>query len=704
MLKKICYYLFFLVLSVQLGKSATAVFIYASGSDSVKAISYKTLLDANGMPTTLVRMSDVLTTNIASYSVVIIGNGTGNGGAWGDSATVAKLRTTNRAIVGLGEGGYAFLGKLGLTIGYPYGSHGPLDSVHVPSPLSSWFTEPLAVSFASDSLLLLYKSPSNAVWISVSHFGASAVALANDNSKGYALLATEHGTYGIWCFSDPPDSMTTSGKYLFVNFITQMARNLIAHYPLLATANDTTANFSPMTLTNTPFSKGGIYSSGAYIGSSDPNKSNAETPQLANFNFASFALFGEFLIEDSVSGGQPIFIGGEGYRWAGATLAAGNTLGMKSQGGNMYHPAPGYVTGGTWHSAMVTYDSIGAKWKLYFENHLVATDTGAIQHGTTGDRSILTNDLGTGRAFKGYLRNLKIYNNSFVPRPVIALPVSPMYGTKGLGLPLLLQWRKVPNVSSYLVQIATDSLFSNVVKNIDLISDTLLNVSGIAPNSTYFWRIHSTITVGGGYPYWSSAWKLSIAATPPPVTLVAPANGITVIADSVTVRWNSPATGILAYWLERATDSTFTSPIIDSTLTDTSKVIKGISSGTTWWWDVRAKNLAGWGPMSPKRHFTVTYTGVEAAPLLPTTFALGQNYPNPFNPVTTIQYDVPRRSHVAIDVFNTLGQRVVTLVDGEVAPGTYRLSFGGPEISSGIYFYRMRAEGYVSVRKAVVLK
>ena len=71
------------------------------------------------MPTTLVRMSDVLTTNIASYSVVIIGNGTGNGGAWGDSATVAKLRTTNRAIVGLGEGGYAFLGKLGLTIGYP---------------------------------------------------------------------------------------------------------------------------------------------------------------------------------------------------------------------------------------------------------------------------------------------------------------------------------------------------------------------------------------------------------------------------------------------------------------------------------------------------------------------------------------------------------------------------------------------------------
>jgi hypothetical protein len=94
---------------------------------------------------------------------------------------------------------------------------------------------------------------------------------------------------------------------------------------------------------------------------------------------------------------------------------------------------------------------------------------------------------------------------------------------------------------------------------------------------------------------------------------------------------------------------------------------------------------------------------------LPLTFELAQNYPNPFNPTTTIEYSLPRRSHVTIEVLNLLGQRVRILVDREEAAGFYNIIWDGTgsdgrEVSTGVYFYRIRAENYVETRKMLLLK
>jgi len=95
--------------------------------------------------------------------------------------------------------------------------------------------------------------------------------------------------------------------------------------------------------------------------------------------------------------------------------------------------------------------------------------------------------------------------------------------------------------------------------------------------------------------------------------------------------------------------------------------------------------------------------------LLPYRFELSQNYPNPFNPATTIEYSLPRRSSVKIDVFNLLGQKVRTLVDREESAGAYSITWDGTSstgeaVSTGVYFYRFQADDHVETKKMLLLK
>jgi hypothetical protein len=99
-------------------------------------------------------------------------------------------------------------------------------------------------------------------------------------------------------------------------------------------------------------------------------------------------------------------------------------------------------------------------------------------------------------------------------------------------------------------------------------------------------------------------------------------------------------------------------------------------------------------------------TGVVGHPKgnLPERFVLEQNYPNPFNPSTTIQYALPIRSHVTLTVFNTLGERVATLVQGEEEAGNYEVQFKASNLASGVYFYRLQTGSYVDTKKLLLIR
>ena len=102
---------------------------------------------------------------------------------------------------------------------------------------------------------------------------------------------------------------------------------------------------------------------------------------------------------------------------------------------------------------------------------------------------------------------------------------------------------------------------------------------------------------------------------------------------------------------------------------------------------------------------TVTGVGVDPAQkLTPLEYFLSQNYPNPFNPITSIPYTLREAGVVNLAVYNVLGQKVATLVQGRQEAGVHRALLDASSMASGIYFYRLEAGQFNAVRKMVLLK
>ncbi len=105
------------------------------------------------------------------------------------------------------------------------------------------------------------------------------------------------------------------------------------------------------------------------------------------------------------------------------------------------------------------------------------------------------------------------------------------------------------------------------------------------------------------------------------------------------------------------------------------------------------------------------FVGDVSVPLTEGTvslFALRQNYPNPFNPSTTIEFELPFKGLVRLEIFDVLGKKHSTLVNEEKSPGDYRVRFSGQEFSSGVYFYtlsvRSNSKYFAQTKKMILLR
>jgi hypothetical protein len=97
-------------------------------------------------------------------------------------------------------------------------------------------------------------------------------------------------------------------------------------------------------------------------------------------------------------------------------------------------------------------------------------------------------------------------------------------------------------------------------------------------------------------------------------------------------------------------------------------------------------------------------TDVEEISNIISDFYLEQNFPNPFNPSTTIKYSVPQSSNVIIKVFDILGNEIEKLVNEEKPAGTYEVTWHAVNLPSGIYFYQLKAGGFVQTKKMILLR
>jgi hypothetical protein len=103
------------------------------------------------------------------------------------------------------------------------------------------------------------------------------------------------------------------------------------------------------------------------------------------------------------------------------------------------------------------------------------------------------------------------------------------------------------------------------------------------------------------------------------------------------------------------------------------------------------------------------YVAGEVSSALPNQFALNQNFPNPFNPSTTFRFALPKACHAEMVVYNTLGQKVTTIVDGPMEAGHHLVVWdgrdgGGQQVASGVYFYRLTAGEFSQTKKMMLLK
>ena len=132
-----------------------------------------------------------------------------------------------------------------------------------------------------------------------------------------------------------------------------------------------------------------------------------------------------------------------------------------------------------------------------------------------------------------------------------------------------------------------------------------------------------------------------------------------------------------------------------------------LSKGSNYTWNViLSDGIVNVSALNQFNFVTSTYvTGVDdKIDLIPKKFSISQNYPNPFNPVTKINYSIPRTSSVSLKIYDILGREIKTLVEEVKVAGYYEINFDGSNLSSGVYFYRIQAGGFVETKKLILMK
>lgn len=103
--------------------------------------------------------------------------------------------------------------------------------------------------------------------------------------------------------------------------------------------------------------------------------------------------------------------------------------------------------------------------------------------------------------------------------------------------------------------------------------------------------------------------------------------------------------------------------------------------------------------------YSQNMTGINpVSPEIPSEFSLSQNYPNPFNPATKIKFDIPNSSFTSIKVYDMLGNNVAVLINEDLKPGVYEVSWDAASYTSGVYFYKLITGNFTETRKMILIK
>jgi hypothetical protein len=257
-----------------------------------------------------------------------------------------------------------------------------------------------------------------------------------------------------------------------------------------------------------------------------------------------------------------------------------------------------------------------------------------------------------------------------------------------------LSWNTVSGASSYHLQVSTSSTFGTTIFDQSGITGTSQGITGLNVSTTYYWRVSTLNT--GCESVWSVVWSFTtVPPAPSAPVLSLPANKAVINVDSVAFVWFKALPAVNTYVFEIATDSLISTMVSIDTVTDTTATHKGLASGTTYWWRVKAHNSGGWGNYSDTFKFTVTSTAV----ILPKSYSL--NLFGMSNARSIIKYALPKPSHVSIRLYSIQGKRIASLVDSYQAAGYYQIPVNLAVLSKGFYIISFTAGNHV-IRKKLI--
>ena len=284
-------------------------------------------------------------------------------------------------------------------------------------------------------------------------------------------------------------------------------------------------------------------------------------------------------------------------------------------------------------------------------------------------------------------------------------PRTPINGNNKINytLPVKLEWSPIGYYQTFNLEVASDSLFNNVIISESDMQETYYDYSSLENNSTYYWRV-KTINEAGESD-WSDA--LSFTTTDPFIELLNPNGG-----ESIQIG--------LEYFIEW--DDNIDEDVVLTLLENESivRVIDTTESRTAYQWEVpldldlsssyklKLSSLEDSELLDISDNtfsLSDTTTAVEDDNGLPTDYLLFQNFPNPFNPSTEIEYSLPISGDVRLTVYDVLGNEIGKLVDDSKNSGTHSVAFNAHNLSSGIYFYELVVDGkLISTKKMILVK
>ncbi len=279
-------------------------------------------------------------------------------------------------------------------------------------------------------------------------------------------------------------------------------------------------------------------------------------------------------------------------------------------------------------------------------------------------------------------------------------------------------------VLRYRLQMDDDGEF---ITNVEISAQTNPGVTFYIPtqdlheNARYSWRVQASDDEGAVSP-WSSVQNFFVNAIkepPQPFEILTPAPIFSSRSDTVMLRWQATSDpdplDSLRYVVEWSTNRSF-SPL--NTLLPQSNTqyafVRPSRVDSVFWrlYAVDADTLSTYASNSNQQPCLIRWqtTAVHSSETgLPTEFSLAQNYPNPFNPETTIEFALPKSSHVTIRVYDLVGAEVRTLLDETRKAGYQKITWDakdttGRPVPSGVYLYKMQAGDFVAVRKSVIIR